>query len=79
MVHVHAKTVPAFLSLGSRSRCPHPPGAFELSRPLDDQLASRLDWAGIVLHPYVPVVFKLTVSGVSSWFVLAGAVRQLCR
>jgi hypothetical protein len=47
-----SSSVPAFLSLGGRSRCPRPSGAFELSRPLDDQLASWPDWAGIVLHPY---------------------------
>ena len=47
-----SSSVPAFLSVGSRSRCPRPSGAFELSRPLDDQLASRPGWAGIVLHPY---------------------------
>ncbi len=45
-----SSSVPGFLSLGSWSRCPRPPRAFELSCPLDDQLASRLDWAGIVLH-----------------------------
>jgi len=47
-----SSSVPAFLNLGGRSRCPRPPGAFDLSCPLDDQLASRPEWAGIVLHPY---------------------------
>ncbi len=61
-----SSSVPAFLSLVSRSRCLRPPGAFELSRPLDNQLASWPDRAGIVLHPYVPKTLPISWVGPSA-------------